>query len=88
MHETPFEDFISRARTYRYHLLWYIVAHNLKKPSYEDEESSIGDRPIPKNSTTEALEALVAILNFIDIWLKLLDQNYDVRRKAYNTAMK
>ena len=32
-----------------------IVAHDKKQPSYEDEESNIGDRPIPKNSTTESL---------------------------------
>ena len=27
-------------------------------------------------------------LNFIDIWLKLLEYNYDTRRVAYITAMK
>ena len=32
-----------------------IVAHDKIKPSYKDDESSIGDMPIPKNSTTEAL---------------------------------
>ena len=41
----------------------------IKKPSYEDEESSIGDRKIPKNATIEALEALGATLNFINSWL-------------------
>ena len=44
--------------------------------------------PIPKNSTAEELETLGVTFNFIDIWLKLLDKNYDVRRKAYNTSMK
>ena len=58
------------------------------KTSYEDEEISIGDRPIPKNATTESLEALGATLNFIDIWLKLLDQNCEVRCGMYNKAMK
>ena len=38
--------------------------------------------------TTEALEALGATLNFIEIWLKLLDKNYDDRRVAYFTDMK
>ena len=38
--------------------------------------------------TTEALEALGATLNFIYIWLKLLEQNYDARRVAYITDMK
>ena len=52
LHGTLFEDFISHARTYRYHILCYIVAHNKKQPSYEDEEISIGDRPINKNATT------------------------------------
>ena len=44
-----------------------IVAHDKKQPSYEDEEISIGYGPINKNTTTESLEALGAILNFIDI---------------------
>ena len=38
--------------------------------------------------TTEALEALGATLNFIYIWLKLLEENYDASRVAYITAMK
>ena len=29
-----------------------------------------------------------ATLNFIDIWLKLLENNYDARRVAYITAIK
>ena len=32
----------------------YIVAHDKKQPDYEDDESSIGDRIIPKHITTEA----------------------------------
>ena len=64
-----------------------IVAHDFKT-SYEYEESSIGDRPIPKNTTTEALEALGTTLNFIDIWIKLLDQNCEVRCGMYNKATK
>ena len=43
---------------------------------------------IPKYFTTESLEALGATFNFIDIWLKLLDKSYDVRRISYITAMK
>ena len=45
----------------------------IKKPAYEDEEISIGDRPIPKHVATEELEALGATLSFIEIWLKLLE---------------
>ena len=26
--------------------------------------------------------------NFVDIWIKLLEENYDARRVAYSTAMK
>ena len=33
----------------------YIIEHDKKQPSYEDEEISIGDRPISKNATIEAL---------------------------------
>ena len=38
--------------------------------------------------TTESLEALGSTLNFIYIWLKLLEENYDARCVAYITAMK
>ena len=38
--------------------------------------------------TTEALEALGGTLNIIEIWIKLLDNNYDARRVAYSTTMK
>ena len=38
--------------------------------------------------TIESLEALFASLNLIEIWLKLLDNNYGARRVAYSTAMK
>ena len=60
----------------------------IKNPAYEDEESSIGDRIIPKHVTTEAVEALGATLNFIEICLKMLDKDYEARRLAYITAMK
>ena len=38
--------------------------------------------------TTEALEALGANLNFIEIFIKLLDHNYGVRYEMYNKGMK
>ena len=38
--------------------------------------------------TIEALEALGATINFIEIWFQLLEENYDARRVAYITAMK
>ena len=41
-----------------------------------------------KHVTTEALEALVVTLNYIDIWIKLLDKNYDNRHVSYINAMK
>ena len=44
-----------------------------KKPAYEDEDISIGDSLITKHVTTEALEAFGDTLNFIEIWLKLLE---------------
>ena len=48
---------------------------------------SIGDSSITQNATT-TYKALCATLNFIDIWLKLFDENYDARCVAYTTAMK
>ena len=50
---------------------------------YEYDESSIGDRSIPKYATTKTLKALGATLNFIDIWLKLFLDNYDARCDVY-----
>ena len=88
LHGSLFEDIIIHARTDRYNLMCSLVAHDKKLPAYEINESSIIGRLIPKNVTTEALEALGATLNFIDIWLKLLEDNYDYRRVSYITSMK
>ena len=52
LHGKLFEDSITHARIDKYNFICYIVAHDIKQPSYEDEEISIGYRPIPKNSTT------------------------------------
>ena len=83
LHGSLFKDFITHARSDRYNLLCSLVAHDKKQPAHEDEEISIGDRLIPKHVTTEALESLGATLNFIEIWLKLLDHNYEVRCGMY-----
>ena len=88
MHGSLFEDFLTHARSDRYNLMCSLFAHIKIQSSYEDDESSIGDRSIPKNATTESLKALGNILNFIDIWLKLFEENYDAICVAYITAMK
>ena len=88
LHVSMFEDFITHARIDRYNIMCYLVAHDKIQPDYEDDESSIGDRSIPKNATTKALKALGSTLNFIDIRLKLFDKNYDARCVAYITSMK
>ena len=44
-----FDDFIIHARIDIYHLMCSIIAHDKKEPSYEYEERSIGNKPIPKN---------------------------------------
>ena len=45
-------------------------------------------RLIPKHVTTKSLEALGATLNFIEICLKLFEDNYEVRFGMYNKSMK
>ena len=65
-----------------------LLLHMIKKPAYEYYKISIGDRLIPKHVTTESLEALGSTLNLIDIWLKLLDENYEARSVAYRTDTK
>ena len=81
LHGKLFGDFMRHAITDRYHLMYSIIAHNKQQPLYQGEERSIGDRPISKNATTEALEALGDTLNYIDCWLKLFQYNYEVRWK-------
>ena len=58
------------------------------KPAYEDDESIIGDMLILKHTTTEALEALGATLNFIDKWIELIEDKYDKRCVAYSNPIK
>ena len=85
-HGSLFEDFITHARTDRYNLLCSLVSHDKKEPAYEVDEISIGDTLIPKHVIIKALESLGATLKFIEIWLKLFDENYDARRVAYRTV--
>ena len=87
-HEILFEDFITHSRTDRYDIMCYLVAHDKRQYSYEDKEISLLDSLIPKNATVESLEALGDTLNFIEIWLKMLEDNDEVRSVIYNKAMK
>ena len=87
-HGSMFEYFIIHARTDRYNLMCYLVAHDKIQPAYEDDERSIVNRSVTKDATTIALKALDASINFIDIWLKLFLDNYDSRFLAYINAMK
>ena len=64
-----------------------LVAHDRLEPDYEDDESSIDDRAIPNYATIKTLESLGATFNFIDIWLKLLRENYCARSESYINAM-
>ena len=88
LYGSMFENFITHAITYRYNLMCSLVAHDKIQPYYKGDEISIGDRWIPKNATTQALRLLGATINFIDIWLKLFVENYDIRCVAYINAMK
>ena len=88
LHGSRFDDFITQARTDRYNIMCYLVAHDRLQLDYKYDESSIGDRVIPDNATTKALEALGATINFIDIWLKLFLGNFNARCDAYINAMK
>ena len=76
------------AITDRYNLLRSILAHDKKQPTYENDNICIENRPIPKHDKKEALEALGDTFNFIEIWLILLEYNYDARCVAYSNDMK
>ena len=80
LHGSMFEYFITHAITDIYNLMCSIVAYDKKQPAYEYDEKIIGDRLMPKHMTIEGLEAFGATFNLIEIWLKLLDENYDAIR--------
>ena len=60
-----------------------MVTDDKQQHFYDDEESSIVDRPIPNNTITESLKALVTTLNFIDCWIKIFHHNYEVKWKNF-----
>ena len=88
LHGSLFEYFITKARNDRYNIMCSLVAHYKKQPACEYDEMFLGDRLLPKNVSTEELEALCATLNFIDIWLKLLEENDEIRSGMYNKSIK
>ena len=88
LHRSLFGYLIKYAISDRYNIMCYLVEHDKIQPAYEEYESSIGDMSITKNATTKTLEELCATINFIDIWLKPFEDNYDARRVAYITSMK
>ena len=66
----------------------FLICTWQKQPDYEDEEISIGDRLIPKNATTETLKALGDTINFIEILLKRLEENYEIICGMYNKTIR
>ena len=53
----------------------------------QDNESSLGDRVIPKYATVKALNSLGVTFNFIDIWLHNFRHNYFDQSESYTAAM-
>ena len=87
LHGIKFGGFITQALIDRYNIMCSLVAHDRLEPYYKYDESSIGDRAIPNNATVKELKSLGATFNFIDIWLKLLRENYCARSESYSNAM-
>ena len=87
LYGTTFEDFIKQARTDRYNIMCSLVAHDSMQEYKQDNESSLGDREIPKDATVKALNSLGATFNFIDIWLHNFRHNYFDRSESYTVAM-
>ena len=87
LYGTTFEGFITQARTDRYNIMSYLVAHDRMQYNKQDDESSIGDRVIPNDATVKALKSLGATFNFIDIWLHNFRHNYFDQSESYRFAM-
>ena len=64
-----------------------LVAHDWLLDNEQDDESSLGDRVIPKDATVKALNSLGANFNLIDIWLQNFRRNYFKRSVSYTAAM-
>ena len=82
-----FEDFITQARTDRYNIMWSLVAHEKENSTSSDDESSLGERNVPKKLPTDTLKSLSATLKYIDEWILMFPENYDAKCEAYKTAM-
>ena len=65
-----------------------LVAHYRLQDNEQDDESSLGDREIPKDATVKALNSLGATFNFIDTWLHNFRENYFSRSESHIIAMK
>ena len=87
-HGSMFEYFITHSRTYRYNIMCSLVEHDKMQRDYEDDERSLGDSSITKDTKTKSLTELGATLNFIDLWLKLFIGDYSARCDEYVNAMK
>ena len=64
-----------------------LVAHYMMQDNKQDDESSLGDREIPKDATLKALNSLGVTFNFIDIWLHNFRHNYFEQSVSYTAAM-
>ena len=64
-----------------------LVAHDRMQDNKQDDESSIGDREIPKDATVKVLNSLGATFNFIDIWIHNFSHNYFAQSESYTVAM-
>ena len=88
LHGTVFDDLIRNYRSDRCNIMCFITANDKSQPTYVDYARSGVSKEIPNNATTAAFEALGVTLKFIDCWLKLFHNNYEVRPTNYNEAIK
>ena len=59
-----------------------LVDHDIMQDNKQDDESSLRDREIPKDSTVKALNSLGATFNLIDIWLYNFREKYSDRSES------
>ena len=65
-----------------------LASHDKIQPIYEDDESNLGYRSIPKDATTKALPKLGSTISFIDLWHELFIDHYNSRCDAYVNDIK
>ena len=76
LHGSSFEDYFTDAQKDRYNSMCSIEAYEKFHRTCVESASIVDVIPLPDGSITYELLSLGQVLNFIDSWLQLFENNY------------